>query len=203
MPTYVDAINTILKHEGGFVDHKLDKGGATNFGITKKVYEEFVGRTVTVDEIRNMPKGNAVAIYKKNYWDKVKGDSIKDYAVALLIFDAAVNSGISNAVKLAQKILGIAQDGIAGNEFIKHLNGFDSKKFTSEYLKGREAFYRKIVENNPKQEVFLRGWLKRVEDNAKLVSKWIGTPVGKVTVGVGLFALLGLGFFLFLKLRKK
>ncbi len=203
MPSYVDAINTILKHEGGFVDHKLDKGGATNFGITKKVYEEYVGRTVTVEEIKNMPKGNAIAIYKKNYWDKIKGDSIKDYAVALLIFDAAVNSGISNAVKLSQKILGIAQDGIAGNEFIKHLNNFDSKKFANEYLKGREAFYRKIVENNPKQEVFLKGWLRRVEENAKLVSKFIGTPVGKVTVGVGLFALLGLGFFLFLKLRKK
>jgi len=204
MPSHIDAIEKVLKHEGGFVDNKLDRGGATNFGITKKVYEEFVGRPVTVDEIKNMPKGNAIAIYKKNYWDRVKGDSIKDYAVAFLIFDAAVNSGVSAAIKTAQKILGINPDGVAGTEFLKHLNNFNSKKFTEDYLKAREDFYKAIVAKNPSQQVFIKGWLNRVKDNISYASKWVGTPVGKVTVGLAGFLLIGaVGFFLFRMFKKK
>ena len=61
MPSHIDAIEKVLKHEGGYVDHPADKGGATNFGITQKVYEEFVKRKVTKDEIKNMPRGNAIA----------------------------------------------------------------------------------------------------------------------------------------------
>ena len=204
MPSHIDAIEKVLKHEGGFIDHKLDRGGATNFGITKKVYEEFVGRPVTVDEIKNMSKGNAIAIYKKNYWDRVKGDSIKDYAVAFLIFDAAVNSGVSAAIKTAQKILGINPDGVAGTEFLKHLNNFNSKKFTEDYLKAREDFYKAIVAKNPSQQVFIKGWLNRVKDNLTYASKWVGTPVGKVTVGIAGFLLIGaVGFFLFRMFKKK
>lgn len=197
MANHVDAINKVLQHEGGFVFHKDDKGGATNYGITKKVYEQYVGRTVTVDEIKNMPKGNAIEIYKKNYWDKIKGDSIKDFGVAFVVFDAAVNSGVSAAIKTAQKILGIAPDGLAGSEFIKHLNGANPKNFTSQYLKAREDFYKAIVAKNPTQQVFLKGWLRRVADNAK----FLGTPIG-ATVSIAVLALLGLGFFLFLKRRK-
>lgn len=204
MPSHIDAIEKVLKHEGGYVDHPADKGGATNFGITQKVYEDFVKRKVTKDEIKNMPRGNAIAIYKQNYWDRIKGDAIKDYAVAFLIFDAAVNSGVSTAIKTAQRILGINPDGVAGAEFIKHLNGFNPREFASRYNKAREDFYKAIVAKNPSQQVFIKGWLKRVSDNVSYVSKWIGTPVGKATVGIAGFLLIGaVGFFLFRMFKKK
>jgi lysozyme family protein len=204
MPSHIDAIEKVLKHEGGYVDHPADKGGATNYGITQRVYEEFVKRKVTKDEIRNMPRGNAIAIYKRDYWDRVRGDSIKDYAVAFLIFDAAVNSGVSTAIKTAQRILGINPDGVAGAEFIKHLNAFNSREFTTRYNKAREDFYKAIVAKNPSQQVFIKGWLKRVSDNVSYVSKWIGTPVGKATAGIAGFLLLSaVGFFLFRMFKKK
>jgi lysozyme family protein len=204
MPTYVDAINKVLEHEGGFVDHKLDKGGATNWGITQRVYEEFVGRPVSKEEMKTMPKGNAIQIYKKNYWDKIKGDSIKDYAVAFLIFDAAVNSGVGNAVKLAQKIVGVVQDGGAGSKTVEAINKYDPNKFSQQYLSGRESFYKSIVDKNPAQSVFLKGWLNRVKANASEVAKWVGTPVGKVTVSItGILLVGGLGFFLYRWLKKK
>ena len=63
------AINQVLVHEGGFVNHPADRGGPTNYGITKKVYEEFVGRPVSIQEIKDMPIGNVVAIYKEKYWE--------------------------------------------------------------------------------------------------------------------------------------
>lgn len=203
MPGFNEAVEKVLKHEGGYVDDPLDRGGATNYGITQKVYENFVGRPVTKAEIKNMPIGNAKAIYKKEYWDKVKGDSLKDYAIAFLIFDAAVNSGVSTAIKTAQRILGINPDGIAGPEFIKHLNNFNAKSFTTQFLKAREDFYKAIVERNPSQQRFEKGWLNRVKENAAIAAKWVGTPVGKTVTGIGLIAVLGLSFFLYLKLRKK
>mgnify|MGYP006117206101 CR=1 FL=1 len=36
-------IDQVLRHEGGFVDDPDDKGGTTNWGISKKVYAKFLG----------------------------------------------------------------------------------------------------------------------------------------------------------------
>lgn len=210
MPSHIDAIEKVLKHEGGFVNIPQDRGGATNFGITKKVYDEWMRKRTgnpkyesTIDEIKKMPRGNAILIYKENYWDKIKGDQIKDYAAAFLIFDAAVNSGVSQAIRTAQRILGIVPDGVAGSEFLKHLNNSNPKDFAQKYLKEREDFYKALVAKNPSQKIFEKGWLNRVKDNLAYVSNWIGTPVGKAAVGGFGILILGLaGFFLFRFLRR-
>lgn len=183
MSNFDKAVNKVLLHEGGFVNHPNDRGGATNWGITQKVYEDFIGRSVSIDEIKNMPKGNAVRIYKEQYWDKVKGDEIKSYAIAFALFDQAVNRGHVSATKQAQKVLDIYPDGIFGNETLKHINNFNEKKFLEEYLKYSEDFYRTLVRNNPSQEVFLKGWLNRVESIRDYVEQnytTIGISIGAV-----------------------
>jgi lysozyme family protein len=209
MPSYVDAIEKVLKHEGGYVFDKNDRGGRTNMGITQTVYEQFLGRKLSEAEaeqvMKNMPKGNAIQIYKSQYWDKIKGDQIKTYIVAFLIFDAAVNSGVTQAIKTAQRVLGINPDGVAGPEYLKHLNNFDPQKFVDEYIKARKSFYQTIVDKNPTQQKFLKGWLKRASLNeayAKVV-KFVGTTAGKATVGIGGLLLLTGVFFLLRSLRKK
>lgn len=202
MANFLDAIDKVLEHEGGFVNNPLDTGGATNYGITQRVYGAYVGRKVSVDEMKNMPKGNAVAIYKKNYWDKIQGDKIKDYAVAFTLFDQAVNRGISGAVKQAQKILNITQDGVAGSGFVYALNAASPKTFLDQYLAASEQAYRNIVANNPSQATFLKGWLNRIGSLKKYASNFVGTPVGKASIGVGTIALLALGIFLFLNRKK-
>ena len=73
---FKDCLSMLLKHEGGFVDHPKDPGGATNKGVTKKVYDEYLGRECTIDELKNIPMDHVEEIYKKNYWDKVKGDDL-------------------------------------------------------------------------------------------------------------------------------
>ena len=66
--TFEVAIKEVLKHEGGFVNHPSDPGGMTNLGVTKRVYEKWMGREVSEQEMRDLSEDTAVKIYKKNYW---------------------------------------------------------------------------------------------------------------------------------------
>ena len=197
------AIDQVLVHEGGFVNHPMDKGGPTNFGITQKVYEEFVGRSVSLEEMKNMPIGNAVRIYKEKYWDKIKGDEIKNYAIAFTIFDQAVNRGPSSAINQAQKILGLSQTGIADSSFVRSLNFQSPDIFLNQYIEASKDFYYMIVRNNSTQSVFLKGWLARTDSLKsyaannldKLTSVVQSNPL---SFAVPLAALTGLGLYFYL-----
>ena len=193
-----EAITKVLEHEGGFVNNPADKGGATNFGITQKVYEAWLKRPVTVAEMKAMPKGNAIAIYKTNYWDKIKGDQLKDYSMAYAIFDQAVNRGISAAVKQAQKVIGVNPDGIAGPSFVAAMNAYDSGKFLINYLVASTEAYKQIVNNNPSQSVFLKGWLNRIDSIKSYATAFVGKPVVKAGLGgIAIIAMIGLGYLIY------
>lgn len=191
---YVDAINKVLEHEGGFVNDPSDSGGATNFGITQKVYEAFKGRTVSVLEIQKMPKSDAILIYKREYWDKVQGDNLKSYKVAFALFDQAVNRGPSSAIKAAQKVVGIPQDGKIGAATLGKINQTDEKVFLEKFLADAIAFYNKLAVTRPKDAKFLSGWLSRVNS----ISDYVGVKPyqavgGIVFLLVGIFLLIQFG----------
>jgi lysozyme family protein len=224
---YRNAIEKVLKHEGGYVNLPgLDRGGRTNFGVTQRVYEDFIGRKLSGPDtdalpgqpmgeaervMRNMPIGNAVQIYKTLYWDKINGDRIRRYSMAAAIFDQAINRGHVAAVKQAQKVLArdfnypsIVEDGIAGNQTVSALNAVDEAKFLNSYLQESILAYKRIVERNPSQAVFLSGWLKRVESLRSYVTSNIGA-INATTVGIGLgvFIALGIGsYFLYQYIQK-
>jgi len=193
------AVEKVLVHEGGFVNDPLDRGGATNWGITQKTYENFVGRPVSISEIQNMPRGNAITIYKTQYWDKVRGDEIKSYPIAFSIFDQAVNQGPARAIKRAQSVLGIYPDGNIDSEMIKRLNNSDEADFINKFADESERYYRRIVENNPSQEKFLAGWLKRVES----IRSYGMSNLTKASIGIGAVAMIVATTFLYLKLKEK
>lgn len=109
-------LDRVLNHEGGYVDHPSDPGGATNFGITRRKLAEWRGipmRDLPKSEVRKLTRAEAKEIYKSAYWDAIRGDDLPaglDYAV----FDFAVNSGPARAAKFLQRILGVGVDGIIG-----------------------------------------------------------------------------------------
>ena len=210
MPGFRDALKKVLKSEGGYVNHILDTGKRTNFGITQKVYEAYIGRKLVGPDLdakkgqpmaeaetimRNMPQGNAEAIYKKNYWDVVKGDNITRYTMAFLLFDQAVNRGPASAIKQAQTILGIFPDGKMGAETLKRLNATDESKFNQSYLQASETFYKNIVSKKPDQVVHLKGWLARLSANAKETASHIGTMNTGAKIGIGVIVFLAVGSF--------
>lgn len=108
------AVALVLKSEGGFVDNPSDPGGATNMGITAQMLAAWRGiKSVPVSAIKALTAAEATAIYRSRYWNAVHGDALPkglDYAV----FDYAVNSGVSTAVKALQRTLGVADDGSIG-----------------------------------------------------------------------------------------
>jgi lysozyme family protein len=199
VPDYRDAINKVLQHEGGYVNNPADRGGPTNFGVTQKTYSDFIGHQASIDEIKNMPIGNAITIYKKNYWDVIQGDKIKQYAIAAAIFDQAINRGHVAAVKQAQRVLGLSQDGKMGPVTLAAINATPDTSFIPKYISESITAYKTIVANNPSQAVFLNGWLKRAESLRQYAMGFLGS-VNATTVGIGVVvvAMVGVGgFFLY------
>jgi lysozyme family protein len=73
---FTEALDHVLKHEGGFVDHPKDPGGMTNLGVTRAVFEDWVGRKSSEAEMRALTPADVSTLYKRKYWDKVKGDDL-------------------------------------------------------------------------------------------------------------------------------
>lgn len=172
MANFKKALEITLKHEGG---ETVDTGGYTKWGISQKAYPGL--------DIKNMTRSQMEAIYKRDYWDKIKGDQITDQNAAAVLFDYAVNAGVGAAVKAAQTVLGVAVDGGLGPQTLGAINRAGSG-FAGQLTRYRVSFYTKLATSNPaKYGKYLAGWIKRAESFFRL------TPAK--AAGGGLFLALG------------
>jgi len=158
------ALELVLKHEGGYVDHPQDPGGATNYGITKKVYETYLGRSCTKDEVKEMPLEAVSEIYKRKYWDKIKGDDLPN-GLDWCVFDFAVNAGVSRAARTLQGFLATAIDGIIGSGTLEAIDNYPTsiKGVIEVYTAQRSTFYRTLKH----YETFGKGWDRRCYETRK------------------------------------
>jgi lysozyme family protein len=153
------ALAEVLKHEGGFVNHPDDPGGATNRGITIAVYRKWIDKDGTVNDLKKISTAVVAHIYRKHYWNAVRGDDLPpgvDYAV----FDFAVNSGVSRASKFLQAVLKVPQDGKIGPATIAAANDGVPDALINQYCDRRLAFLKALRT----WATFGRGWGKRVAD---------------------------------------
>lgn len=148
------AFEKTLGHEGGYVNDPDDPGGETKYGISKRAYPDLDIAAMTAPEAR--------LIYKADYWYKIKGDEIDDQGVANTLFDAAVNIGVRPACRLAQKALGLDDDGIIGPVSMAVMNYADPSTFINAFAVERTRYYIGIVERRPTSRKYLLGWIKRV-----------------------------------------
>ena len=165
---FLKSLAVVLKHEGGYVDHPEDPGGRTNMGITQAVYEKYLGRTVTEDEMKNIKIGDVRIIYRENYWDRVKGDDLPS-GIDFCVFDWAVNSGVSRASKALQRIVGVKDDGVIGPITVKETFKCDSDKVILSYTEVRENFYKTLSTFN----TFGKGWTRRNNETLEAALKMI------------------------------
>ena len=156
-------LDRVLKHEGGFVHDIFDSGGMTNLGITKRVWEEFVGHPVSEADMRSLTVEKVSKLYKQRYWDRVQADRLPK-GVDYVVFDFAVNAGVGRAVKTLQSTVGSTPDGVIGPRTLASVNTMDGKELVNKYSDAREEFYQGIVARKPDQARFIRGWLRRVEE---------------------------------------
>ena len=156
---FAECLPLILKHEGGYVDHPRDPGGATNLGITLDTLSAHRGRKVTKDEVKALTVAEAGAIYRKNYWHAAFCEQLPPGA-DYMVFDLAVNSGVGRARKYLQRAVGATEDGIIGPATLAAVKAASGKVIVEKMSRYREAFYRGL-DTFP---TFGKGWMRRLNE---------------------------------------
>lgn len=140
----------VLAHEGGYVNHPRDPGGETNMGISKRSYPN--------EDIRNMTRARAAQIYRRDFWNPVRGDDLPA-GLDLVAFDAAVNSGVSRGARWLQEALRVAADGRIGPQTIAAARASDHRTIVNAACDRRMAFLRGLSTWG----TFGKGWTRRVD----------------------------------------
>jgi len=149
----------VLKNEGGYVDNPADPGGATNLGCTKAVWEQYIGRSVTKDDIKALTPNDVMPLYKAKYWDTIKGDDLPE-GVDYAVFDFAINSGPSRAAKALQSVLSVTVDGQIGSATLRALETANPREVATAVCEARLAFLQSL----PTYGTFGKGWSRRVAE---------------------------------------
>jgi lysozyme family protein len=150
----------MLKSEGGYVNNPADPGGMTNLGVTKATWENWVGRESDEAEMRGLTPEKVEPLYKKKYWDAVRGDEIENGGVAYLLFDFAVNAGVGRSIKTLQTAVGVTPDGGFGPMTMAAVQAVDPNELIERFSQAKEDFYRSLTTF----ATFGKGWLNRVAD---------------------------------------
>ena len=153
MADFNKAIEKTLINEGGYVNDPSDRGGETKYGISKRAYPNV--------DIKNLTTNEAKAIYKRDYWDKLKADHIESQLVASELFDTAVNMGVRTASKLIQGCLGTHPDGIIGNITLQKINEIDEELLLLRFKLAKVARYAYLAKKRPANRKYLLGWINR------------------------------------------
>lgn len=149
-----EIVTKVIQREGGatITNDPDDAGGTTKYGISQKAYPNI--------DIANLTLEEAKAIYKRDYWDKIKGDEIADCAVAECFFDAVVNMGPS-CIKWMQAIIGTTPDGAFGPKSIEKLNSCQGDEVVVKFTLRRISFYKSLCDKKPSQKKYFFGWVSR------------------------------------------
>jgi len=159
---FAEALQKLLAHEGGFVNHPSDPGGMTNLGVTKAVWEEWVGHPVDEKQMRDLQPVTVAPLYRAKYWDKIKGDELPT-GIDYVVFDAAVNSGPGRAAKWLQACVGVEPDGGIGPKTLAAVMSFDASQLIEDYAKRRLSFLMDLQH----WDTFGKGWSRRVAEVEK------------------------------------
>ena len=177
MADFEDAVDYVLKNEGGLVNNPQDPGGINNFGISLRFLRSVdvvalkkygIFEPINADTVRDLVRDQAKLIYKHEYWERARFEEISNQIVCNYIFDMCVNVGLVTGIKIVQRALCaknldqycVRDDGILGNMTLAALN---AEKFNilPAIVAVRAEYYRHLVDVNPRNKEFLNGWLNR------------------------------------------
>jgi lysozyme family protein len=157
---FEECIALVLKHEGGFVNHPADPGGATNRGITLNTLREWRGdASLDVDAVRSLTEAEAREIYLARYWNPIRADELPA-GLDLVMLDWAVHGGVSRAARDLQAVLGVSTDGAIG----RHTLAAVAKADAADLIRLVSARRIDYLRSRPHWQTFGRGWERRVGD---------------------------------------
>ena len=173
MADFLTAFKETLDFEGGITNHKMDRGGLTYMGISRRNWPTWLGWSI-IDQGNEPPMYMVHDFYITNFWNRISLSSITNQRIANELFDTGVNMHPKIAITLLQRALNllnrneklytdIAIDGILGEKTLHLTNTHPYPDTLLKLLNGLQlARYVDIAEKDPTQEEFIRGWLKRV-----------------------------------------
>lgn len=157
------ALAFTLPHEGGYVDHPRDPGGATNRGITQRKLDEVRAANAEMADllpvsVRDLTPTQTAWIYRREFWERLCCDQLPD-SLALVVFDAGVICGIGRAARWLQKALGVTVDGIVGAQTIAASRAADLRATVIEF-NARRAYHHMLLDDL--DDTFGLGWARRL-----------------------------------------
>lgn len=167
-----ECLPLLLAHEGGYVDDKADPGGATNLGVTlatARAYHLDLDHDGDIDraDVRALKPDDVAPVYYRGYWLASSAEKCPrglDY----MVFDAAVNQGVSRAVRWLQAVVGVAPDGVVGPRTIAALGIVNRAMAIAFYADMREDHYRSLKTFGR----FGKGWLRRLREAEAKAQEW-------------------------------
>lgn len=147
------AFKHIIEVEGGLVEHPNDPGGLTKYGISQRAYPG--------ENIRELTLERAKEIYRRDYWSRIRGDELPA-GVGLCLFDYAVNSGVSQAVRTLQRVLGVTIDGSFGPATLAAVMARPTRALIVDLQAERLLFLARLTTF----DTFGRGWTRRILSTA-------------------------------------
>lgn len=167
---FIKVFERVISHEGGFQKDPNDRGnwtsGKCGQGTLKGTKYGISAMSYPTLDIEGLTIGKAKEIYRRDWWDKLKLDRFHD-SLSFQIFDSAVNHGMSATIKMLQKMLGVVQDGIAGDVTIKALEKLDRDDAPILFIAERIEFYTKIHTFG----AYGKGWMNRIAENLRYIAE--------------------------------
>ena len=162
-PVFLDAVRWVIDEiEGGSKVIK-DQGGLTRYGISQRAYPGL--------DIAQLTREEAEKLYLRDYWRPIRGNALPP-AVALVLFDASVNHGPRQAVKLLQAALRVTQDGVMGPETVGAAKTYYPRsELLVRFLYARDMFYE-LIGQRPEHAASLYGWKCRLWRLALQAGLW-------------------------------
>jgi lysozyme family protein len=147
-----EAFKLLIGHEGDLSNDPNDPGGLTRYGVSQRSYPNVDIKSLTLDE--------AKSIYKRDYWNALQMEHLPE-AIRFDLFDMAVNSGVSQAVKTLQRAVGAGEDGKLGPVTIAAMRELSDHQVTARFLGARLMFMTNLMT----WQHFGKGWARRVAGN--------------------------------------
>lgn len=139
----------------GYVNIPADRGGETKYGVAQAANPQV--------RVRDLDLQGAMEVYFQNYWLRGKCDQLP-YPVSLIHYDGCVNHGIGRANKFLQRAVGVTDDGVIGPGTLRAVNEGDLTQIIQSISEQRANFYQAIVKRDSSQGIFLKGWMRRINE---------------------------------------
>ena len=159
MNDFKECLGLVLKSEGGWTGSqglKGDAGGETNLGVTKAIWEEWVGHPVTT--MKNLTKDLVAPLYEQRYWRPCYGE-VLPRGLDFLCFSFGVNAGCGRSIKVLQASLGLVCDGVIGPRVMQKLRESNIADVIKGFSESRREYYRSLKQF----PIFGKGWISRTD----------------------------------------